>query len=319
MTTTEATSQPAPKQRLDPAGVVAVLAASAAWGTSGIFLKFVTLEGDVSALALAFWRDLTSFAVLVIALGILRPAWLRVPRTKLRWLIAMGVSLGIFHVFWNVAVMLNGAAVATVQQAGMPAIVALVAWLLWGEALTWQKIVAILLTFAGTVLVSGLDALGQAQLSLQGLFIGLAVPAMYAAWTLFGKKARGDHNPMTTMTYAFGIAALVLLPLQFFTEQPFPVSGKTLLWFAAFVGIATVPAFPTYTWGLGKLPASVASILAMSEIAFVALYATVLLGERLTALQMVGAGLVIVGVLILSLPGSGGRRETRPPAAAPSA
>jgi len=317
MTTTEAASQGAGRRTLDPVGVIAVVAASAAWGTSGIFVKFVTLEGGVAAGARGGWGDMRAFAVLGVARGVLRPGGLRVARAKLGWLVAMGASLGIFHVFWNLAVMLNGAAVATVQQAGMPAIVALVAWLLWGEALTWQKVAAILLTFAGTVLVSGLDALGEAKLSLEGLFIGLAVPAMYAAWTLFGKKARGDHNPMTTMTYAFGIAALVLLPLQFFTEQPFPVSGKTLMWFAAFIGISTVPAFPTYTWGLGRLPASVASILVMSEIAFVALYAVVLLGERLTALQLVGAALVIVGVLILSWPGSDGRKANRPPAEAP--
>ena len=96
-----------------------MVAASAAWGTSGIFVKFVTLEGAVSALALAFWRDITAFTVLVVALGVLRPGWLRVPRAKLGWLVAMGASLGIFHVFWNLAVMLNGAAVATVQQAGV--------------------------------------------------------------------------------------------------------------------------------------------------------------------------------------------------------
>lgn len=307
--TTKSASQPARTQRIDPVGVVAVLAASAAWGTSGIFVKFVTLEGDVSALALAFWRDITAFTVLVTVLALLRPAWLRVPRSKLRWLVAMGASLGTFHVFWNLAVMLNGAAVATVQQAGMPAIVTVVAWLLWGETLNWRKVVAILLTFAGTVLVSGLDVLGEAELSLEGLFIGLAMPIMYAVWTLFAKKARGDHNPMTTMTYAFGVAALVLLPLQFFTEQPFPVSGKTLLWFAAFIGISTVPSFPTYTWGLGRLPASVASILVMSEIAFVALYAVVLLGERLSGSQWLGTTLVLVGVLILSWTGAPSRRS----------
>ena len=179
----------------------------------------------------------------------------------------------------------------------------------WGRMLflffCWFTLVLVVAEFLRIVAETFVEIPAVATASL--LFIGLAVPAMYAAWTLFGKKARGDHNPMTTMTYAFGIAALVLLPLQFFTEQPFPVSGKTLLWFAAFVGIATVPAFPTYTWGLGKLPASVASILAMSEIAFVALYAMVLLGERLSGSQLLGAILVIVGVLILSWPGRGGR------------
>ena len=316
--TTEAASKPAVTQRIDPVGVVAVLAASAFWGTSGIFVKFVTVAGEVSALALAFWRDITAFAVLVTVLAILRPAWLRVPRAKLPWLIAMGACLGTFHVIWNLAVMLNGAAVATVQQAGMPAIVAVVAWLLWGESLTWQKIMAILLTFAGTVLVSGLDALGDAELSLEGLLVGLATPIMYAAWTLCAKKARGDHNPMTTMTYAFGIGALVLLPLQFFTEQPFPVSNEAIMWFAAFIGISTVFSFPLYTWGLGRLPASVASILVMSEIAFVALYAMVLLDERLSGSQLLGAILVIVGVLILSWRGRARRKESEAPVAPPA-
>jgi drug/metabolite transporter (DMT)-like permease len=44
----------------------------------------------------------------------------------------------------------------------------------------------------------------------------------------------------------------------------------------------------------------VASILAMSEIAFVAAYAYILLGERLTVSQILGAVLVVGGVLLLS-------------------
>ncbi len=296
----DAASQSGATPRIDPVGVLAVLVASACWGTSGIFVKLVTLEGEVSALALAFWRDLTTFTILVLLLAVLRPAWLRIRGTEIRWLVAMGASLGTFHVFWNLAVMLNGAAVATVQQAGMPAIVTVVAWLLWGESLTWKKVVAILLTFAGTVLVSGLDVLGEAQLSLGGLLIGMGTPITYALWTLFAKKAQGDHNPMTTVTYAFGVAALVLLPLQVFAEQPFPVSGTTLLWFGALIVFSTLMSFPTYTLGLRRLPASVVGILAMSEIAFVAFYAMVLMGERLSVSQMMGALLVICGVLILS-------------------
>ena len=54
------------------------------------------------------------------------------------------------------------------------------------------------------------------------------------------------------------------------------------------------------TFGLGKLPASVAAILAMTEIAFVAVYAYFLLGERLTPDQVLGSLLVISGVLLLS-------------------
>ena len=282
-------------------GSLGVLLAAAAWGTSGIFVKLIAAEMEVSALALAFWRDITTFTVLLTGLGVFRRSWLRVRREDLRWLVGLGASLGIFHVFWNLAVFVNGAAVATVQQAAMPAIVAIVAWFLWRESLTWNKIIAILLTFVGTVLVSGLDVLGQVRLSAGGLFIGLGVPITYASWTLFGKKARETYNPLTTLTYAFGFGALVLLPFQAFTPQPWPVSGLALTWFAALIVVSTILSFASYTFALGRLPASVASILAMSEIAFVAVYAYVLLGERLTPSQVLGAGLVIGGVVLLSL------------------
>ncbi|MGD8398928.1 MAG: DMT family transporter, partial [Anaerolineae bacterium] len=161
------------------------------------------------------------------------------------------------------------------------------------------KIAAILLTFIGTVLVSGLDVEGAVQLSPAGLLIGLGIPVTYAAWNLFGKKARETYNPVTTLTYAFLFGWLVLLPFQFFTPQPFPVPPQALLWFVALILLATILSFSSYTFALGRLPASVASILAMSEIAFVAVYAYVLLGERLTAAQIVGSVLVVGGVVLL--------------------
>jgi DME family drug/metabolite transporter len=281
-------------------GHLAVLTAAACWGTSGIFVKFIVDTSGVTALALAFWRDLFTFAVLITGLGVLRPSLLRVQRRDLVWLAALGGSLGIFHVFWNLGVSLNGAAVATVQQAAMPAIVAVVAWMIWRESLTWTKILAILLTFFGTVLVSDLNVLSRAEITLSGAVVGLGIPITYAAWNLFGKKVRGQYGSFTVLTYAFGFGALVLLPWQFFTPQPWPVPAVTWLWFAGLIGLATTFAFSVYTFGLGKLPASVATILAMTEIPFVAVYAYFLLGERLTADQVLGSLLVIGGVLLLS-------------------
>jgi drug/metabolite transporter (DMT)-like permease len=237
----------------DLIGSLAVLLAAAMWGTSGIFVKFVAADTGISALALAFWRDVTTFAVLLICLGLLRlflpgHAWLPVRRADLRWLIALGASLGTFHVFWNLGVFLNGASVATVQQAAMPAIVAVVAWFIWRETLTWSK----------------------------------------------------TYDPFTTLTYAFGFGALVLLPFQFFIPQPWPVPPSAFLWFTGLIVVSTIVSFSSYTFALGRLPASVASILAMSEIAFVTVYAYVLLDERLTTSQILGALLVVAGVLLLS-------------------
>lgn len=286
--------------RPNAAGYLAVFAAAACWGTSGIFVKFIVVSTDITALALAFWRDLFTFIVLLTGVGLLRPNWLRVQRRNVPWLAAMGACLGAFHVFWNLAVLLNGAAVATVQQAAMPAIVAVVARLIWRESLNRNKVLAIILTFSGTVLVSGLDVLGQVNLTWYGLLIGFGTPFTYASWTLFGKKVRAHYNPFITLTYAFGFGALVLLPFQFFTPQPWPIPPFTWFWFAGLIGVATIMAFSAYTFGLGKLPASVVGILAMSEIPIVSVYTYVLLGEKMTESQILGALLVIIGVLLLT-------------------
>jgi len=286
--------------RSEAIGYLTVLLATACWGTSGIFVKLILTSDDISALALAFWRDLVTFAILLTGLALLRPSWLRVRRRDLLWLAAMGGSLGIFHVFWNLGVMLNGAPVATVQQAAMPAIVAVAAWFVWREPLTWRKIVAIILTFVGTVFVSGLDALGQADLNLVGFAVGLGIPFTYAGWNLFGKKVRGEYAPPTALAYAFGFGALVLLPFQFATPQPWSVSSSALLWFGGWLGVATIGGFFLYTFALGRLQASVASILAMAEIPIVAFYAYFLWGELMTPEQILGSVLVIIGVLLLS-------------------
>jgi EamA domain-containing membrane protein RarD len=67
--------------------------------------------------------------------------------------------------------------------------------------------------------------------------------------------------------------------------------------------LSTIIPLSVYTFGLGRLPASIATILAMTETAFVAVYACVLLDERLQAGQMLGAVLVVGGVLLLSCTG----------------
>jgi drug/metabolite transporter (DMT)-like permease len=281
-------------------GSLAVLLATAFWGTSALFIKLILASGEISPLALAFWRDLVTFLVLLVGLRLLRPAWLHVKRSHLIWFAALGASIGTLHLLWNVVVLLNGAAVATVQQAATPAIVAVAAWLVWREPVTGRKVLAIFLTFVGTVFVSGLTVRATANLSPTGLLMGLALPVIYAGWNMVVKQVRRGHNPFTTLTYGFGFSTLILLPFQFFARQPQSVSASTVLFFLGLVGIGTMGGFSIYTFALGRLEASVATILAMAELPIAVGYAYILLGERLAADQIVGAALVAAGVLWLS-------------------
>lgn len=292
------------------AGLSLVVLATACWSTSGIFINWVVDGSGISPVGLAFWRDLSTFSLLLIGLAILRPGLLRIKRQDLPWIAAMGaVSIGFFHVLWNTAVLVNGVSVATVIQCNAPIFVTFMAWLLWREPLTPLKLLAILIAVVGIVLIARLDNLAQSSVSIYGLGIALLSAIFYGSFSLFGKKLAGSYSSWTILLYVFGFASLALLPFQFGRPAPWPIANRTLFSFAGLVIFTTITGFGLYTSGLRRLQASIASITSNTEVPFAALLSYFVLGERLDMPQVFGAILVVGGVVLVSLP----KRKTRLP------
>ena len=289
-------------------GIALVILATVFWSTSGIFINLITQKSGVSAVNLAFWRDFGTFSTLLIGIAVFDSSLFRIKRRDLPWLFAMGVSVGAFHTLWNLSVVLVGASIGTVIQSDSPIFVTVMAWIFFKEPLTKKKFAAIALSIVGTVLISGLHGMGTLQVSGYGLFIALASAIMYGLMSLFGKKLVGSYSPWTVLLYTFGIGALVLLPLQFQNAPPWPISPEVLLLFIGLVLITTVSGFALYTTALKMLQASIASITNTSEVAFAAILAYFILGERLDGWQILGALLVVAGVVLVSLPN--GKRKT---------
>lgn len=284
-------------------GILMVILATIFWSTSGIFISLTVQNWEISAVSLAFWRDLTTFLTLLIGTSILRPNLLRVKRRDLPWLLIMGaISIGSFHVLWNTSVLLIGASVATVIQSNAPIFVTIMAWIIFKEALTIRKIGAIALAVAGTVLISGILGMSTASISKLGLFAAVSSGIFYGTFSLFGKKLTGDYNSWTILLYIFGFATLTLLPFQILNPSPFPYQFPALIYFLGLILISTISGFGLYTTALGRLQASIASITATSEIVFAAVLAYFILHERLDTSQIMGAVLVVSGVLLVSLP-----------------
>jgi drug/metabolite transporter (DMT)-like permease len=276
-----------------------VTAAAAAWGASGIFITLIVVDSGMTATTLAFWRDLGTFLLLLAICALFRRRDMRIPRVEWPRLALMGVALGFFHISLNLGVVLNGPAITTVQQSAMPVIVILTARLVWQEPFTVRKIGAILLMITGTALVSRVLSSDRTGVTPASVAAGFAVPVLYAAWSIFGKLLAGRHAPEILLTYAFGIAAVVLLPFQWLLPSSPTVSAWTILWFAGLIGISSAFGFFAFTFGLKHLPAGVTSILVMSEILFVSVYAYIIFGDVMTRMELIGALLVILGVITL--------------------
>jgi len=283
-------------------GISIVITATLCWATSGIFINLIIRESGISAVGLAFWRDLTTAILLLIGILIFKPQLLIVKKNDLPWLIGMGaISIGVFHIFWNKAVVMLGASLATVVQCNAPIFVTIMAWFLFGEKITTRKIIAIILAAVGTILVSGIRGVGEWKIEPVGLLIALGSAVTYGSLSLFGKKLSGKYNAWTIMFYIFTFGTLTLFAVQLGSPDPWPESQNFLPLFIGFVLLSTIVGFGLYTSALKYLPASVASITATSEIFFAAILAYIFLKERMDLWQILGSVLIIAGVILVSM------------------
>jgi drug/metabolite transporter (DMT)-like permease len=283
-------------------GILLVLLAAACWSTSGIFISLAAAGSGITAVGLAFWRDLGTFLCLLLGVGIIRPGLLRVKRKDVPWLAAAGAtSIGFFHFLWNTTVLVNGVSISTVIQSTAPIFVTLMAWLLWRDPLTRRKILAVSLAAAGISLISGIYSLEELRITIFGLAVALAAAIAYGSFSLFTKKLVGSYSPWTVLVYEFGFGSLALLPFQWTTRTPWPIPAEALASYAGLVLLTTVSGFGLYTTALRRLQASVAAITANTEVLFAALLSYSILGERLDSWQVLGAVMVVGGVSLVAL------------------
>ena len=177
-------------------GILLVISATICWGTSGIFINLIIRQGELTAVGLAFWRDLTTSIILLLGILIIKPKLLIVKKKDLPWLIGMGsISIGIFHVFWNKAVVMIGVSLATVVQSNAPIFVTVMAWFLFGEKITFKKNIAVVLAAVGTILVSGVRGVGEWKIVPIGLLIALGSAITYGSLSLLARNSAQTTVP----------------------------------------------------------------------------------------------------------------------------
>jgi drug/metabolite transporter, DME family len=281
--------------------ILFILLAASGWASSGLFINGIASHSDLSPLNLAFLRELFTFLVFLIVVLVWDRKYFKVAKKDLIWLALMGgIGIGYFHALWNASVLINGMSIATMLQYNEAVIISLAAAYFFKEHIHWRKIVAILGSVGGTALISGLITLEAGKVSVLGLLIGLSSAVAHAGFNLFGKKLCGSYSAITIMLYAFGFGTLALLPLQFIQPLPTFVSPPAILHLAILVIYPTVLAFAFFTAALKKMPVSTANIIATSEVPMAAVLGYVFLHETLDTWQTIGAGLVVLSVVLVS-------------------
>jgi drug/metabolite transporter (DMT)-like permease len=281
------------------AAIARVVIAGGCWGLAAIIAK-VGFDRGIPPIRMAEARVLVALALLLCILTAGRRDLLRPPRGTLPILIGFGLSTALVNAAYYIAIDRLAVGVAISLQYTAPVLLLGLAAATAGRKPGRVAWVAAAFTLVGAALVSravdglhGVDGIG--------LLAALASALMFASYLLTAEAAgrRGAH-PATTLLWGFTVAVVFWAfaspwwswPLARLTESKVSLSV---------IGVGTVGTLIPFFLAVGAvrvLPPATAGIAATSEPPFAAAFAWIFLGQHLTAVQIAGGGLVLVGVAL---------------------
>lgn len=293
-------------------GYALLLSATVLFALNGTVVKSILLSG-ISATTLSETRAIGSFVILFVVVALIRPRALRIRRDEWKILLAygvIGVSMTQFLYFLAIERMPIG--IALIIEFTAPIWVVL--WVRFGrkQAVRGTVWVGLLLAVIGLALVAQV----WQGFTLDGFGVAAAFGAAFALalfYVLGEHQRRGDHarDALSLTMWGMGGAALfwVVVPPWSLSawgayaglSEPLAGVGPQLpLWLLTtwMVVMGTVIPFALAMKSLAYITAAQASIIGMTEPLIASIIAWIALAEVLTAAQIAGGAIVLVGVYL---------------------
>lgn len=279
-----------------------VLTAATLWGSMGLFVRRLNAAG-LYALEVTQLRILVGLVLVGAYLAVFHRDMLRVRLRDLWCFAGSGIcSLLFFSYCYFTGMTMTSLSVICVLLYTAPVFVMLLSVLLFRERMTRSKLLALLLTFAGCCLVSGLG--GETHLSGAALLLGLGSGFFYGLYSIFSRYAiqRGYSSwTITFYTFAFCTAACLFLSDWSAITSTVSADPALLVWIVLLGLVTAFFPYVLYTRGLEQMESSRAAILASLEPAVATLLGVLVLHEPLTVSNAAGIVLVLGGIAVLSL------------------
>ena len=308
------------QQRSGGLGLVLALTSAATFGTSGSFAASLIAAGWTPGAAVTA-RVLTAALVLTLPALLQLRGHGRLLRRSGRTLLVYGIAAvaGAQLCFFMAVEHLSVAVALLLEYSGALLVVGYL-WLRRGQRPGPLTVAGAAVAVAGLALV--LELLGNAELDLVGVLWGLGAAVGLATYFVLSAE-RDDVLPPLVVAWgglAVGGAALALAGAAGVLPLAAPRTDVTLLdaqvsWLVPVLGLALVAAVVAYVTGIAGarlLGPKIASFVGLTEVLFAVVFAWVLLGQSLGAVQLAGGALVLAGIALVRLD------ELRSPAAAPA-
>ncbi|WP_431689300.1 EamA family transporter [Hahella sp. NBU794] len=281
-------------------GITAITVAAILFGVAGALAK-VLFHANISPLDLTAVRSLVACAVFSLAMLLTQPATFRVSKSAIPLLIATGLAFTAVNITFYYAISMISVAAAITLEYTAPFFVLLISVAFASRRVDLRDAGIVALSVAGCFLLTG----GEAELfSLNaGVLVGLACGLAFAIFNMLGNACKQRGVGASTVTlYAFLVSSLLwLAALPTLTVHTIDYSGDVVLYIAFIAIIATIIPYWLLMYGLRHVDALPATIIGMFDPLVAGLVAYALVGERLTVVNMVGIGVIIVAVCLITI------------------
>ena len=287
-------------------GILLIVISAASFGTLAIFGRFLYADG-MDIFTVLFLRFGLAALLMVIIMIARKEAF---PRGKiLLQLIGMG-GLGYVGQSFSYLTAIKYASTGLVALLLYlyPIFVFVLSVIVLRERTTWMKVTALTLALLGTGLT--VDPAGG---QLQGILLAVCAAMIYSVYIIVGTNVMKHVSPVQSSMVIFASAGVVFGMLAALNGIHLPTSGSGWLGIAGIVLIATVIPVATFLAGLERIGPTNAAMLSTLEPVVTVLLAAWIFDERLKPIVLLGGGLILVAVILLTR----GELEKKPTLEAP--
>lgn len=271
-------------------------AGAACIASSGVLVRL----SEASPVTVALFRSLYALPLLgALALWEDRALGRLPSRARfLAW--GAGLFFAVDLIAWHHTIEAVGAGLATVLGNLQVLLVGFVAWFVLSEKPHLGLVAAVPVVLVGVVLISGAvggDAYGESPVA--GVLYGALTSVAYAGFILTLREGSRDlrrvAGPLFHATVVAGVASALFGVLTGNLEAPVGLDAHG--WLAVLALTSQGVGWLLISLSLPRLPAAVTSMVLLLQPVGAMVLARVVLAEAPSATQIVGAGLILVGVL----------------------
>lgn len=163
------------------------------------------------------------------------------------------------------------------------------------------KIIAVFATFVGSIMVLNITPENISSLDIIGVITGFISSISYAFYNIYADKKLRIYSPGTILFYCCLVVVIFVSAINpgFYLKSYFADFELVKYVFVLAIVTGILPVVFLYS-GINILGAQIASVVATGEIPFTLLMSSLILGEQLILIQMIGSILIMGAIVLLN-------------------